>query len=336
MKAMVLDKTDKIENNPLKLKDIDFKDPVKKEILIKNISCGVCRSNLHMIEGDWNTYGVPGKLPIIPGHEIIGRVEELGEDVTVLKKGDMVGVQPLYEACGKCEYCLNGRENLCPYGKYTGESVDGGYAEYMIANSDYVNKIPANIDPMESPLLCPGVTAYSAIKKAEICPGKTVYIVGIGGVGHIAIQIAKLYGAHIVAVTTSKNHEELAYKMGADESVILNNDYSNSEAIKGSADSVVIFAPNDEAIKHSMKFVKDGGIVVQGVIGNLGVILSPRELTIKGTKIGTRSEVNEVLKLAASHKIKIEYKKYALEEANQSLRDLKDGKINGRAILTFK
>ena len=336
MKAMVLDKTDKIENNPLKLKDINFKDPIKKEILVKNISCGVCRSNLHMIEGDWNIYGVPGKLPIIPGHEIIGRVEELGEDVTVLKKGDMVGIQPLYEACGKCEYCLNGQENLCPYGKYTGESVDGGYAEYMIANSDYVTKIPETIDPMESPLFCPGVTAYSAIKKAELSPGKTVYIVGIGGVGHIAIQIAKLYGAHVVAVTTSKTHEELAFKMGADDSIILDNSYKNLNPTKNNADSVVIFAPDDNIVKRSLNFVKDGGIVVQGVIGNLGLVLSPRELIIKGTKIGTRSEMNEVIQLAASHKIKIEYKKYPLEEANQSLKDLKNGKINGRAILTFQ
>ena len=336
MKAMILEKTDKIESNPLKFKDINIKNPVRKEILIKNISCGVCRSNLHMIEGDWNAYGVPGKLPIIPGHEIIGRVEELGEDVTALKKGDLVGVQPLYEACGKCEYCLSGKENLCPYGKYTGESVDGGFAEYMIASSDYVTKIPETIDPMESPLFCPGVTAYSAIKKAELSPGKTVYIVGIGGVGHIAIQIAKLYGAHVVAVTTSENHEELAYKMGADDSIVLNNSDNASEAMHNNADSVVIFAPDDEVMKRSLNFAKDGGIIVQGVIGNFGTILSPRELTIKGTKIGTRSEMNEVIQLAASHKIKIEYKKYLLEDANQSLKDLKKGKINGRAVITFK
>ena len=336
MKAMILDKTDRIENNPLKFRDVNIKNPADKEILIKNISCGVCRSNLHMIEGDWNLYGVPAKLPIIPGHEVIGRVEELGDNVTALKKGDMVGVQPLFEACGKCEYCLNGRENLCPYGKYTGESVDGGFAEYMIANSEYVTRIPETIDPINSPLFCPGVTAYSAIKKAELSPGKTVYIVGIGGVGHIAIQIAKLYGAHVVAVTTSKKHEELAYKMGADDSIILDNSNNALKAMNSTADSLVIFAPDDNVMRRSLNFVKDGGIVVQGVIGNFGPILSPRELTIKGTKIGTRSEMNEVIKLASSGKIKIEYKKYPLDEANQSLQDLKKGIINGRAIITFK
>ncbi|AAT43834.1 zinc-dependent alcohol dehydrogenase family protein [Picrophilus oshimae] len=333
MKAMVLEKVGKVEENPLKYKDVDIKKPEGFEILIKNLACGVCHSNLHMIEGDWVQYGLPGKSNIIPGHEIIGRVEELGDNVTDLKKGDIVGLQPLYSACGKCEYCLSGREHLCPYGKWTGETVDGGYAEYMIADSRYVNKVPSNIDPVNAPLFCPGVTAYTAVKKAELSPDKTVYIVGIGGVGHIALQIAKLYGSRVVAVTTSKNHEDLAYKMGADDVVIMDRNYENADMLAKTADAAIIFAPADAAIKNSIKFVKDGGVVVQGVRGNQGEFDFTRELKIKGSKIGTRQDMNEVLKLAADGKIKVESKTYKLEEANEALKALKHGEVNGRAVL---
>ncbi len=336
MKAMVLDKTDKVENNPLKYKDVNIRDPEGYEILLDVISCGVCHSNLHMIEGDWTEYGLPGRLPLIPGHEIIGKVSKLGNLVHDLKIGDVVGIQPLYQACGKCEYCITGREHLCPYGKWAGETVDGGYAESIVADSRYVNKVPDNIDYVKnSPLFCPGVTAYCAVKKADLSPDKTVYIVGIGGVGHVAIQIAKLYGARVVAVSTSKNHEELAYEMGADNVISVNREYSDIGKYKKTADSLILFAPYDAPVMNSINLVKDGGILVQGVRGKLNYDFTT-EIELRGTKIGGREDMNEVLKLASQGKIKIESKEYKLEDANIALQDLKHGNINGRAVLKIK
>ncbi len=336
MKAMVLDKTDKVENNPLKYRDVSIKDPKGYEVLLDIISCGVCHSNLHMIEGDWVEYGLPGKSPLIPGHEIIGKVSKLGDLVDNLKIGDVVGIQPLYQACGKCEYCITGREHLCPYGKWAGETVDGGYAENIIADSRYVNKVPDNIDYVKnSPLFCPGITAYCAVNKAELSPDKTVYIVGIGGVGHVAIQIAKLYGAKVVAVSTSKNHEELAYEMGADDVILVNRDYSNIDKYKKTADSLILFAPYEAPIMNSINFVKDGGILVQGVRGKLNYDFTT-EIKLKGTKIGGRSDMDNVLRLASQGKIKIESKEYKLEDANIALQDLKHGNINGRAVLKIR
>ncbi len=333
MKAMVLNETEKVEDNPLKYTDVEIREPAGYEVLLDNISCGVCHSNLHMIEGDWISHGLPRKKPIIPGHEIIGRVHSLGDLVEDVKKGDVVGVQPLFQTCGKCEYCTTGKEYLCPYGKWTGETVDGGYAQQMIADSRYVNRVPSNIDYVKSsPLFCPGITAYCATEKAELAPGKTVYVVGIGGVGHVALQFAKLYGSRVVAVSTSKSHEDLAYKMGADDVLLMDRDFSNAEKYRKTADSLILFAPYEKAIMNSMKMVKDGGVMVQGVFGKVDYDFTT-EIKLKGTKIGGRHDMDQVLNIASQNRIKIESKEYRLEDTNIALQDLKHGNINGRAVL---
>jgi len=332
MKAMVLHETKAVEKDPLVYEDVPTPEASKGQLVVKVISCGVCHSNLHMIEGDWVQYGVPAKLPIIPGHEIIGTVADVGEDVEDFKKGELVGMQPIYSTCGHCEYCLTGRENLCPNKQVTGETVDGGYAEYVLADANYVYKVPSSIDPeTSSPLFCPGITAYGAVKKASLSPGKTAYVVGIGGVGHMVVQMAKLYGARVVGVSTSKEHQELALKVGADEVVDPGKDYSR--VTPKVADSVIVFSPSQLAIDASLRLVKPGGTVVIGVNGDLRQFAFGDEVTVRGTVVGTRQDMKEVLQLAAQGKIRVEATKFPLKQANEVLKKLKNGQINGRAVL---
>jgi propanol-preferring alcohol dehydrogenase len=337
---MLLNKTAPIESKPLTLNDVSAPILDRNDILVKIKTCGVCRSNLHLIEGDWLKYGIPPKLPIIPGHEIVGVVESTGDDVSkkAFSKGDRVGIQPLYNSCKMCEYCLTGREHLCDYRQITGDTENGGYAEYIKIPSDFAYRIPDNIDDIHAaPLFCPGVTAYRAVKQADLSPYKKVAIFGIGGVGHLALQIAKLYGAKTIAVTRSKLHMDLASKLGADD-VLSSAEEDVAESIKnmGYADSVIVFAPSTEAIKQAIKSVKKGGTIVMGVFGSIGDdFMFVDEKTIKGSVIGSRKDMQEVLKLASEGSIEVFCESFPLSQANVVLERLKHGKVEARAVLTL-
>ncbi|MDG7047160.1 MAG: alcohol dehydrogenase catalytic domain-containing protein [Nitrososphaerota archaeon] len=334
MKAMRLYHTAMIETKPLVMDDIEVPSPRYDEVLLKVISCGVCHSNLHVIEGDWLSYGVPAKLPIIPGHEIIGTVVEVGSGVKSFRKGDLAGVQPQWKACGKCDYCISGRENLCSDVEILGETMDGGYCEYILAKENYTYVVPTNIDPeLSAPLFCPGITAYRASKQANLAPGKDAYILGIGGVWHMAIQTSKLFGANIYAISTSLRHTELAASVGADETIVTSKLYDNLEKHYKKADSVIVFAPSQYAVDAAMKLVKKGGTVVIGVHANINEFQFFDEVTVKGTVTGTRSDMREVLRLASQGKISVRAKKFKLSKANEVLELLKNGRINGRAVL---
>lgn len=336
MKAMVLNQTAPIESKPLKLSDVKIPELGKDEILMKITACGVCRSNLHLIEGDWLRYGIPPKLPIIPGHEIVGIVESVGSDVKTFSKGERIGIQPLYNACRHCDFCLTGREHLCDERQITGDTEDGGYAEYLKVPSDFAYKIPDSIDDLHAaPLFCPGVTAYRAVKRAELSPGKKVAIFGIGGVGHLALQIAKLYGANVTAVTRSKLHLDLAAKLGAD-TVLSPSEEDVVKSIEktGFVDSAIIFAPSKEAVSQAIRSVKKGGVIVMGVFGSIGdEFMFVDEKVIKGSVIGSRKDMKEVLALAADGSIEVVCEKYPLSEANEVLARLKTSKIEARAVL---
>ena len=334
MKAMVLHKPAPVETVPLKYEDYPTPKPGRGEVLIKVISCGVCHSNLHMIEGDWVRMSVPAKLPIIPGHEIIGKITELGEGVESFREGEIVGAQPLWSACGHCDYCITGNEHLCNSVQITGETVDGGYAEYFLAKADYIYRIPENVDPeINSPLFCPGVTAYRASKLANLGPNKKVYVIGIGGVGHVALQTSKLFGSEVIAVSTSEAHAKLAEEMGADEVVMAKRDYSNLSEHFGKGDSVIVFSPNQKAIDAAVNIVKKQGTLVVGVFGNINDFRFTKEINIRGSVIGPRKDMREVLELASKGLIRLKVTKYKLQEANEVLKKLKDGEIIGRAVL---
>lgn len=334
MKAILLDKTGPIEQNPLRYSDYDCPELSRDEVLIKIRSCGVCRSNLNVIEGVYSRLGIPSKSPIIPGHEIIGVVEEAGVDVGNLAVGDRVGIQPLYSACGRCEFCLSGREHLCPTRLITGETVDGGYAEYIKGKADFVYLVPRDLkDDEAAPLFCPGVTAYRAVKQAGLFPSKTVAIFGIGGVGHVAVQFAKMTGATVVAISRNRRNLDLALRLGADRILTQDDNLVSEMKNIGYADSTIVFAPSQEAIDRAQRITKPGGTIVLGVSGDIKNLMFFFEKTIKGTAIGTRLDMREVLQIASAGKIKISTQTFPLSQAQDALRKLKQGEIEGRAVL---
>jgi propanol-preferring alcohol dehydrogenase len=322
---------DKIENHPLVYSDFANPKPLVDQVLIKVRACGVCYSNLHMIEGELQQFGVPGKLPIIPGHEVTGEIAEVGDAVKGFAVDDRVGVQVLWNTDGTCEYCLSGRENLCLKRQTTGEVVDGGYAEYMVAPAGFVHRLPDNLGFEESAsLFCPGITAYHAVRRANVRVGQRVAVIGIGGVGHMTLQFAKLAGAETVAVDTSEEKLKLAEDIGSDHTVLAADFEELVKNIR--PDVVFVHAPSQQAVDSALRVVKRGGTVLMGVCGNAAVQF-PEEYTILGSVIGTRQEMNEVLRLASHGLVHVDWAAYKLSEAENVLIALKQGKIVGRAIL---
>jgi alcohol dehydrogenase, propanol-preferring len=332
MRAQLLERIGPIEDGPLKHSIVEDPTVRPNDVLIRIKACGVCHSNLHMIEGEFRVFGVPAKLPIIPGHEITGVVESVGKDVKNWKAGDRVGVQVLYEACGMCEFCLSGREHLCLNKKVTGETVDGGYAELIAASSNFVYAVPDNIgDEEAAPLFCPGVTAFRAVKRAHIQLGNKVVMFGVGGVGHMTLQFAKLAGATVIAVDRSPAALGLAKELGADEAIL--PDQLDERVTKlGSPDVVFVHAPAQPAIDQAFRTVKRGGTVLMAVLGNVSVVF-PHEYTIVTSVIGTRSDMLETLKIAAGGKVRVKTKSFPLSDASKILQSLKKGEVMGRAVL---
>ncbi|CAF0702030.1 alcohol dehydrogenase catalytic domain-containing protein [Candidatus Methylacidithermus pantelleriae] len=339
MKAAILTKPVPIEENPLHIGDYPDPVPGPDEVLLEVLACGVCRSNLHVVEGDWLSRGVPAKLPIVPGHEVVGRIVELGPGVKRYRKGDRVGVQPLWNSCGYCEYCLSAREELCRQKHITGETVDGGYAELLVAKENHIYPIPPELSDVEAaPLFCPGITAYHAVLRAEIGPGNKVAVFGIGGVGHMAVQFAKLCGAEVIAVSRNPDHLQLARDLGAEE-VVDAKTGDPGESLRsrwGGMDACLVFAPSSAVARQALRALKPGGTLVLGVFADVGEISFFEEKKIVGTVIGPRSEMQEVLRLAAARKVKTVYDVFPLDQAQEALRRLKEGSLLARAVLVTR
>lgn len=331
---MQLDHVAKIETHPLHLREVDKPKPGPRQVLVKVAACGVCRSNLHTIEGDWTANGVPAKTPIVPGHEVVGTVAELGEGVTEFKAGDRIGVQPLWWTDLSCEYCLTAREHLCPKKEITGETVDGGYAEYMLAYADHTYHLPDNLEFAEAaPLFCPGLTAYHAVQRAELAPGKTAALFGMGGVGHMVIQFARLAGADIITVARGERHRKLAINLGSIRAIEPNE---TGELINvGGVDAAIVFAPSDEMFAKAYAVVKPGGIIVNGAASNPGTISFGEEKQLRGSVIGPRHHMNEVLRIASEGKVKVLVETFPLKDAELALTRLKQGDIEARAVLVM-
>ena len=336
---MVLSELGQVENNPLKLTEIDRHEIQKtNEILIKIQGCGVCHSQLHGIEGDWKELGIPPQLPTVPGHEIMGEVVEIGKDVTKFTVGDHAGISPLLESCMKCQYCKEGKEQLCESISVLGESLKGGYAEYVTVSEDFATKVPDEMKPeYAAPLFCAGITAYKAVKASEPHNGKKIGIFGIGGVGHMAIQFAKLEGADVIAVTRNEKHLEVAKKLGASTTIMFSDDQNKVlEELKdkvGLLDAAIVFAPADIATDTAIKAVKKGGLIVIGTIGEISSFVAFEEKTIRGTLIGSRKDMEEVVRIAHENHLSVVSETYPLEQANEVLKKLKNSEIEARAVL---
>ncbi len=322
MKAQLLVRVDKIENHPLRYTTVEDPKPESDQVLIKVKACGVCHSNLHMIEGEFKHFGIPSKLPLIPGHEVTGVIEEVGSLAEGVQRGDKVGVQVLWKTDGICEFCLSGRENLCLKRQTTGEVVDGGFAEYMVAPADFVHHLPENLGFEESaPLFCPGITGYHAVKKAKVRFGQRVAVIGIGGVGHMTLQFAKLAGAETIAVDQSEDKLKLAKDVGADHAFVADNVEAFVEKT-GKPDVAFVHAPSQKAVEQALRLVKRGGTLLMGVCGNT-LVSFPEEHSIVGSVIGTRQDMNETLKLASIGKVKVDWTTYKLSEVEDVLLKLK-------------
>ena len=339
MRAMVLSECAVIETNPLKLTEIDrHKIERPNEILLKIEACGVCHSQLHGIEGDWKDLGIPPQLPTVPGHEVVGKVVEVGSGVTKFKVGDRVGITPLLKSCMDCTYCNEGKEYLCETNEITGETLRGGYTEYINASENFITKVP---DTMSSeyaaPLFCPGITAYKAVKAAEPEKNKKIAIYGIGGVGHMAIQFAKVEGCEVTGISRKMKHLDVAKSLGAQK--VFQFTESQDDFLKqikddcGLFDAAVVFAPADLVTDSAIKSVKKGGTVVIATVGKIPNFLAFEEKTVRGTLIGSMKDMEKVIEIAGKNNFKVVTESFPLEEANEVLERLKNSDIEARAVL---
>ena len=329
MKACVLQTPAPIESNPLHYTELPIPRPEPGEILVRVHACGVCRTDLHVVEGELP----PRKSPIIPGHQVVGVVEESGPDAHRFSTGARVGIAWLHRTDGTCEYCRAGAENLCDHPSFTGYTVDGGYAEYVVAAEDFVYPIPEGFaDVQAAPLLCAGIIGFRSLRLSGIKKGGKLGLYGFGAAGHVAIQVARRWGAEIYASTRDVRHQKLALELGA--------------AWAGGAlaeppvklDAAIIFAPAGEIVPAALKALKKGGTLVLG-----GIHMSPipsldynwlyQERVIRSVANNTRRDGEDFLRIAAEIPIRTQVERFALRDANRALNQLKNDAIEGAAVL---
>lgn len=339
MRAMVLSECAKIETNPLKLTQID-RHEIKRpnEILLKIEACGVCHSQLHGIEGDWLDIGIPPVLPTVPGHEVVGKIIEIGQDVTKFKVGDRAGITPLLEACQKCQYCLEGKEYLCESSIITGESFKGGYTEYITVTENFATKVPESMKAeYAAPLFCAGITAFKAVKAAEPKQDKKIGIFGIGGVGHMAVQFAKVENCEVIAFSRTQSHLDVAKRLGANDAIKFTENQeeflSTLKEKHGTLDAAIVFAPADIVTDTAIKSVKKGGLIVIATVGENPAFSAFEEKTIRGTLIGSTKDMEQVIKICDEKNIEVITQTFPLEGANEALKKLKDSEIEARGVL---
>ncbi|RLG83627.1 MAG: alcohol dehydrogenase [Thermoprotei archaeon] len=333
MKAMVLHKTSSIENKPLVYSDVDEPVPGRGEVLLKIKCCGVCRTDLHVIEGELK----PIKLPLIPGHMVVGVVEEIGEGVEGVKKGLRVGVPWLYWSCGKCRFCRRGLENLCENALFTGYSVNGGYAEYMVAKADFIHPIPSAYDDCRvAPLLCAGAIGYRALKLTGLIgQSGRLGLFGFGASAHLVLQIAKYLNIETYVFTSRKEKIDYALRLGADWAGLTREEPPHK------LDAAIVFAPVGwVAIEALKKLDKAGRLVLAEIYMSpwkeLDYSLLWYEREIKSVANVTRDDVRGILEIAYKAGVRPDIVVYSLDKANEALYDLKYGKFKGSAVLKIK
>ena len=334
MKAAVLHQF----GGPLSIEDMPVKEPGENQILVKVVTCGVCHTDLHACNGDWP---VKSKIPLIPGHEAIGYVYALGKGVKNVKEGDIVGVPWLFSACGYCEFCYTGWETLCESQQNGGYSVDGGYAEYVIADARYVAHFPQNINFLEvAPIICAGVTVYKGLKETDVKPGEWVAISGIGGLGHLAIQYAKAMGLHVAAIDIADDKLQLAKELGADITVNA-MEHDPGEILKqesGGMHGVLVTAVSPIAFSQGISTLRrKGTISLVGLPpGSFDLPIFDTVLnrfTIRGSIVGTRKDMQEAIEFAVEGKVKATVHASKLENINAVFEELKKGEVDGRIVL---
>jgi propanol-preferring alcohol dehydrogenase len=326
---------------PLVLKELDVPTPGPGQILVKTEACGVCHTDLHAAGGDWP---LKPSLPFTPGHEGIGIVTALGAGVTAVQLGERVGVPWLYSACGHCEFCLAAQEPVCAEAQFGGYTSNGGFAEYIIADPNYVAHIPAGLSAVEAPpLICAGITSYKGIKETQAKPGQWVVISGIGGLGHLGVQYAKAMGLHVCAVDIDDAKLAHATRLGADAVVNARQGDPVAAVIQatgGGARGVLTTAPSLPAFKQGIGMTrKHGTCVLVGILP--GEFPTPlfdvvaNCITIRGSFVGTRADMAEALAFAAEGKVKADIELQPLSSINQVFQRLAKGEVPSRVVLDF-
>jgi propanol-preferring alcohol dehydrogenase len=330
MKAMILKRFAAIDQNPLELVDLPIPEPKPGEILLRIKVCAVCHTDLHTVEGELPEV----KLPIIPGHQVVGVVEKLGKNTSRFKEGDRVGVAWLYSACGKCSFCRRENENLCETARFTGYRVNGGYAEDIVMPEKFAYSIPEIFSTEEAaPLLCAGIIGYRALRLSEIKPGQRLGLYGFGASAHVAIQVAVHWGCRVYVFSRSEEHRQLAGKLGA----IWTG--TSKEEPPTKMDSSIIFAPAGELVLDSLRVLDKGGtLALAGIymtrIPEMDYVkYLYQERTLRSVANATRRDGEELLRIAAEIPIRTTTQVFPLEEANIVLGLLRAGKISGAAVL---
>lgn len=336
MQAAVVEKF----GEPLVVRELRVPEPGPGQALVEIIASGVCHTDLHAAEGDWP---VKPTLPFTPGHEGAGIVVALGPGATPLKEGDRVGLAWLHSACGHCTFCLSGWETLCLEQKNSGYSVNGSFAQYAVAQADYLGRIPDNLSFIDAgPILCAGVTTYKGLKETQTRPGEWVVISGAGGLGHVAIQYAKAMGLHVAAVDLGPEKMALARSLGAEITIDAKTQDPPTEIQKqiGGAHGVLVTAVSTIAFKQAIGMLRRGGTcVLNGLppgefpVSIFDVVLN--RYTIRGSIVGTRLDLQEALAFAAEGKVKANIETQPLASINDVFERLKSGKVNGRVVLAI-
>jgi alcohol dehydrogenase, propanol-preferring len=329
MKACVLQAPAPVDQNPLKYMEVPTPQPGPGEVLVRVHACGVCRTDLHVVEGELP----PRKQPVIPGHQVVGDVESRGPRAERFRGGERVGIPWLHCTCGVCEYCRSGRENLCGNATFTGYTVDGGFAEYIVAPESFVYPIPEGFGDMAAaPLLCAGIIGFRSLRVSGIQPGGALGLYGFGAAAHVAIQVARHWGVRVYAMTRDERHRQLARELGAEWAG--GGDDQPPEKL----DSAIIFAPAGELVVSALRVLKKGGTVALG-----GIYMSPipqmdynllyHERVIRSVANNTRADGEDFLKIAAEIPIHTQVQQFPLSEANAALNALKNDAVRGAAVL---
>lgn len=330
MQAMIVRHPAPIANRPLEMVEVPIPEPAPGEVLIHVEVCGVCRTDLHVVEGDLPSH----KSPVTPGHEVIGTVAKLGPGTTSVKEGDCVGVAWLHASCGVCAYCQRGAENLCTAPRFTGYDADGGYAEYMVAPAAFVYPLPAGVNIVEfAPFLCAGIIGYRALRQSGVRPSERLGLYGFGASAHVVIQIARYWGCEVYVATRGDKHRTLAKQMGA----VWVGEATDQPPEKLHA--AIIFAPAGELVPQALTALDRGGTLALAGIYMTDVPTMNYtthlfyERTIRSVTANTRQDGKELLALAAQIPLHTHTEEFPLAAANEALWKLRHDQINGAAVL---
>lgn len=328
-------------NQPLEIQQVEIPKVSAGKVLVKMIATGVCHTDLHAMHGDWP---IKPTVPFIPGHEGVGTVVEIGEGIDHLQVGDTVGVPWLYSACGHCDHCYAGWETLCKKQQNSGYSVNGSFAEFCLADGEYVGVIPEGVNLLEiAPILCAGVTVYKGLKMTEAKSGNWVAISGIGGLGHVAVQYAKTMGFSVVAIDVDDAKLDLALELGADVVVnALKTDVKEAvlHATGEGCHGVLVTAVSPKAFEQAVAIIRRGGTMVLNGLppGKFDLSIFDMVLdgiTVRGSIVGTRLDLKEALEIAARGKVKAHVSVEPLENINDIFDRMEKGKIEGRIVIDF-